>query len=65
MSGLKRLCYELGGQTILAKLLGVSRARVWNWINRDAGMPIQYVMKLEKIVCDDSLRFRLRPDLYK
>lgn len=35
-----------GSQVELAKRLGVSQPRVWNWLNRDKSIPIEYVIPI-------------------
>ncbi|PMK03335.1 helix-turn-helix domain-containing protein [Vibrio sp. 10N.261.55.A7] len=48
MSAIKRSTEILGGQTPLAKLLGVSQSHVWNWINRKHQAPARYIRAISK-----------------
>jgi len=51
-----------GGQAELARLIGVKSQYVWNWINRDSGVPAEYVIPIEKAT--GVTRQELRPDIY-
>ncbi|AUI88129.1 transcriptional regulator [Vibrio azureus] len=48
MSAIERATAILGGQTSLAKLLGVSQSHVWNWINRKRQAPAKYIRAISK-----------------
>lgn len=59
---------KAGGQAALAKRLRAegfakcAQAHVWNWVNRDAALPAEYVLPIERIT--GVSRHDLRPDLY-
>jgi DNA-binding transcriptional regulator YdaS (Cro superfamily) len=54
---------EAGGQSALARMLGVRQGHIWNWLNRDAnGVPPGYVLKIEAMT--GVSRHELRPDIF-
>lgn len=59
---LRKAILIAGGQVALAKQLGTSQARVWNWLNRDSRIPAEYVLPIERAT--GVSRHELRPDLY-
>jgi DNA-binding transcriptional regulator YdaS (Cro superfamily) len=50
-----------GGQTNLARAVGVSQPRVWNWLNKNMISP-EFVIPVEKLT--GVSRHDLRPDIY-
>ncbi len=54
----------VGGQTQLARLLGVKQANVWHWLNRAERIPAEYVLPIEKATGGQVGRHMLRPDLF-
>lgn len=64
MEALKRAVEIAGGQTALAKALGVQQAHVWNWLNRDKVLPGEYAIPIERATGGQVTRQELRPDLY-
>ena len=54
----------VGGQTQLARLLGVKQANVWHWLNKADRVPGEYVLAIEKATGGEVSRHDLRPDLY-
>ncbi len=54
----------VGGQTQLARLLGVKQANVWHWLNRAERIPAEYVLPIEKATGGEVSRHLLRPDLF-
>ncbi|HFQ4959227.1 TPA: helix-turn-helix domain-containing protein [Vibrio vulnificus] len=61
MSALQRSIDILGGQTALAKEIGVSQSHVWNWLNRENRAPAKYIRVISKategkISIEDLLR---------
>lgn len=54
----------VGGQTQLARLLGVKQANVWHWLNKAERVPGEYVLAIEKATGGQVTRHDLRPDLY-
>ena len=62
MKGIEKAVLKVGGQTELARRIGVSQARVWNWINRDRDVPAEMVLRIEK--ASGVPRQRIRPDIY-
>jgi DNA-binding transcriptional regulator YdaS (Cro superfamily) len=61
---LKKAIKLLGGQTLLAKILGISQQTVSTWIWRDKRLPVKYVLIVEKLTDSRVLRQELRPDIY-
>lgn len=55
---------QVGGQTELARRLGVIQPRVWNWINRDKKVPAEYVMKIVSLEGVSVSAHQLRPDVF-
>ena len=53
-----------GGQTQLAKMIGVSQPRMWNWLNRDKTVPGEYVRPICEAVNNQVLPSELRPDIF-
>lgn len=54
---------QAGGQSALARMLGVRQGHIWNWMNRDAnGVPPGYVLKIEAMT--GVSRHELRPDIF-
>ncbi|MBO1894200.1 helix-turn-helix domain-containing protein [Shewanella sp. BF02_Schw] len=43
MSAISKSAEVTGGQTALAKMLGVKQSHVWNWINRRQQAPAKYI----------------------
>ena len=54
----------VGGQTQLARLLGVKQANVWHWLKKADRVPGEYVLAIEKATGGEVTRHQLRPDLY-
>lgn len=61
---LTRAIAIVGGQTQLARLLGVKQANVWHWLNKADRVPGEYVIAIEKATGGEITRHDLRPDLY-
>jgi TorA maturation chaperone TorD/DNA-binding transcriptional regulator YdaS (Cro superfamily) len=61
---LTRAIEIVGGQTQLARLLGVKQANVWHWLKRADHVPGEYVLAIEKATGGQVTRRELRPDLY-
>jgi DNA-binding transcriptional regulator YdaS (Cro superfamily) len=59
---LSRAIDAAGGQTALARALGVKQANVWWWLNRSGRVPAEQVIPIE--VATGVTRHELRPDLY-
>lgn len=51
-----------GGQTALARLLGIAQSTVATWLRRKNELPPQYVLPVEKAL--GIPRHELRPDIY-
>ena len=50
-----------GGQSSLARAVGVSQPRVWNWLHKSLISP-EFVIPVEKAT--GVSRHELRPDIY-
>ena len=59
---LKEAIRIAGGQTALARLIGVQQGHIWNWLNRNKKVPASMVLKIEKAV--GVSKHDLRPDIY-
>lgn len=54
-----------GGQTALAKAIGVQQPHVWNWLNRSHGVvPAEHCIKIEEATGGKISRYDLRPDVF-
>lgn len=51
-----------GGQSALARAIGVSQPSVWHWVNKSRRVAAEYVLKVETAI--GVSRHALRPDLY-
>lgn len=61
-NALRKAIEVAGGQSALAKAIGVTQPHIWNWLNRDGHVPVEYVFAIEKVTgvpCWD-----LRPDIW-
>ena len=54
----------MGSQTALARALGVSHARVWNWLNRDDSVPAEVCRGIESATGGRVTVHELRPDVF-
>lgn len=63
-SALAKAIEVVGGQTQLARLLGVKQANVWHWLNKAERVPGEYVLAIETATGGQVMRHDLRPDLY-
>lgn len=43
MSAIEKAIKIIGGQTVLARQLGIRQSYVWNWINRHQQAPAKYI----------------------
>lgn len=60
--GLELAIEKAGGQTGLAKLLGIRQSHISNWKNRNKQIPAGRVLEIERVT--GVPRHELRPDLY-
>jgi DNA-binding transcriptional regulator YdaS (Cro superfamily) len=64
-TALQRAIELCGGQTALAKKIGVPQSTLWHWIERARkGVPAEYVIPIETATGGKITRNDLRPDLY-
>ena len=64
-TSLERAVCIVGGQTKLAKKLGLKQGHVWWWLNKtNRGVPAEYVLAIERATGGKVTRHQLRPDLY-
>ena len=61
---LNELKTEYGGAVKAANLLGVQPATFYRW-ERDKGIPIKYLKRLEQATQGKFDRYMARPDLFK
>lgn len=59
---LNKVVQLIGGQSALAKKIGVKQPTVFNWLHTRA--PAKRVIQIEKIVNGAVTRYELRPDIY-
>lgn len=63
-AAMKRACDIAGGQSALAKKLGVRQSHVWHWVHRSKnGVPAEFAPAVEKIT--GVPRHELRPDVFE
>ncbi|MBU1605800.1 MAG: helix-turn-helix domain-containing protein [Alphaproteobacteria bacterium] len=53
---------RIGGQSALGRLVEVSQASVWRWLEKGKPLPAEHVLKVE--AATGISRHDLRPDLY-
>jgi DNA-binding transcriptional regulator YdaS (Cro superfamily) len=69
-AALKKAVELVKGQAEMARKLSelmetpVRQQHVWNWLNRDAELPAEYVIPMERATAGKVSRHDLRPDLY-
>lgn len=61
---LKRAVELAGGQSSLARAIGVKQQHVWNWLNRDGKTPPERAIPIEVAVGGAVTRYELRPDVF-
>ncbi|MFO1465838.1 MAG: helix-turn-helix domain-containing protein [Steroidobacteraceae bacterium] len=55
---------KAGGQSALARLIGVRQSAVSNWLNRNKQVPAERVLQVEAALNGAVSRHDIRPDLY-
>jgi TorA maturation chaperone TorD len=53
-----------GGQSSLARRIGVKQGHIWHWLKRSGFVPAEYVIAIERATGGKVSRRDLRPDLY-
>lgn len=53
-----------GGQTALAKLIGVSQGLVWQWCDGRLAVRAEHCASIERVVGGEVSRYDLRPDVF-
>ena len=53
-----------GGQSALARLIGVQQPHVWNWIHRDKKLPLERAVAIERVTGGLVTAASLRPDTH-
>jgi len=54
-----------GGQTALARRLGVKQGHVWKWLNKSPrGVPAEFVLPIYRVTNGGVTPHDLRPDLF-
>ena len=61
---LERAIKIVGGQSALARTLGVKQGHVWHWLNKSGKCPAEHVLSVENATAGQISRHDLRPDLY-
>ena len=59
---LKRAVEILGGQSAMARLLGLAQTSVWAWLRKGKLLPPEHVLAVEEAT--GISRHDLRPDIY-
>ena len=63
-SPLERAVEIAGGQSALARKLGLKQANVWHWLNRAEHVPAEQAIAIELATGGAVTRAELRPDLF-
>lgn len=63
LESLKVAVSRIGSQSATARLLGVTQAAVWGWLNRGTPLPAEHVLTVE--ASSGIAKEQLRPDLYR
>jgi DNA-binding transcriptional regulator YdaS (Cro superfamily) len=53
-----------GGQSALARLLGIRQGQVACWLYRDKHISAKHILAIERVTNGQVKRYELRPDLY-
>jgi DNA-binding transcriptional regulator YdaS (Cro superfamily) len=61
---LSRAVELVGGQSALARSVGVSQATVWYWLNKMPHAPAEFVVAIEAATGGEVTRGELRPDIF-
>lgn len=64
IDALKKAVELAGGQSQLAKAIGVKQQHVWNWLHRDGKPAAEFVLPIESAVSGRVTRYELRPDVF-
>ena len=64
MKPIDRAVDILGSQMALARAIGVSQARVWNWLNRGDNVPAEVCRDIERATDGRVTVHELRPDVF-
>lgn len=64
IEALRKAVQIAGGQSQLAKAVGVKQQHVWNWLNRDMKPAAGRVLAIEEAVAGRVTRYQLRPDVF-
>jgi DNA-binding transcriptional regulator YdaS (Cro superfamily) len=59
---LTQAVHRIGSQSAMARLLGISQAAVWKWLDEGTSLPAEHVLKVE--AATNVSRSDLRPDIY-
>lgn len=62
LGALKAAVDHMGGQSATARLLKVSQAAVWKWLDEGKMLPAEHVLTIE--AATQISRHDLRPDIY-
>lgn len=62
LQALKRAVKAAGGQSALARRVGVKQANIWNWLHKAQRAPPHAVLSIE--AATGVSRHDLRPDIY-
>ena len=62
LKSLKEAVSRIGSQSATARLLGVTQAAVWGWLNRGTELPAKHVLPIE--AATGVSKHHLRPDVY-
>lgn len=61
----ERAVAAVGGQTKMARELGVKQGQVWAWLNRNRRpFPAEFCMAVETATAGKVTRYDLRPDIF-
>jgi DNA-binding transcriptional regulator YdaS (Cro superfamily) len=61
---ISRAVNHVGGQSALARAVGVSQATVWYWVHKMSRVPAEFVVAVETATNGAVTRHDLRPDIF-
>ena len=64
IAALQKAIEIVGGQTALARHLGLKQPHIWQWLNVSKRVPAEFVLEIERATAGRVSRHELRPDIY-
>ena len=61
---LQKAVEHCGGQTALAKAIGVDQGHIWYWLNKSKSVPAERCEAIERATAGKVTKHELRPDIF-